>query len=354
MPTQHSRLDRRRGAEAKEGLFGRRVARAAGAAARLHRLAQGGRHRRHRRRRLAAARGDRPRPVPGVLAPARRAQLDGLLGDRARQAADHGRRDEAAAAAADVRVLSSSAFRLGWRGNAGHRRPDLRWQLELKRGGGGKNGVSAVNGTRAAADAGAWSVVASRIAGESFDAVGLACERCRLPELRAQGVEGVALVSAPSEPLATTRLPALPTAGGSTKQGAAAGGMRLRITAHLANGTALPTASFIEGKLAAPTSTCRRCGLEKFAQREPAAVIVARDLYSTSARPAAASAARLAGLVVRRSPLLAHAATAEATDAAAGLEQLAPDGAVRCDPQRRTARRPPCRAGVRAGGGDVS
>ena len=67
------RLDRRRGAEAAEGLFGRRVARAAGAAARLHRLAQGGRHRRHRRRRLAAARGDRPRPVPGVLAPARRA-----------------------------------------------------------------------------------------------------------------------------------------------------------------------------------------------------------------------------------------------------------------------------------------
>ena len=53
------------------------------------------------------------------------------------------------------------------------------------------------------------------------------------------------------QPLATTRLPALPTAGGSTKQGAAAGGMRLRITAHLANGTALPVASFIEGKLAA-------------------------------------------------------------------------------------------------------
>ena len=255
----------------------------------------------------------------------------------------------------DVRVLSSSAFRLGWRGNAGHCRPDLRWQLELKRGGGGKNGVSAINGTRAAADAGAWSVVASRIAGESFDAVGLACpEGCSF-RLRAQGVEGVALVSAPSEPLATTRLPALPTAGGSTKQGAAAGGMRLRITAHLANGTALPTASFIEGKLAAAlgVDVSQVRVLEKFAQREPAAVIVTLDLYSTSARPAAASAARLAGLVVRRSPLLGTLRPLE-FDAAAGLEQLTPDGTVRVRPATSDGPPPAVPGAPRARAGGVS
>ena len=151
--------------------------------------------------------------------------------------------------------------------------------------------------------------------------------------------------------------------------------MRLRITAHLANGTALPTASFIEGKLAAAlgVDVSQVRVLEKFAQREPAAVIVTLDLYSTSARPAAASAARLAGLVVRRSPLLGTLRPLE-FDAAAGLEQLTPDGTVRVRPatsdgpppavpgaprgasRRRLVVRPPRRLGARRcrGGGASS
>ena len=131
--------------------------------------------------------------------------------------------------------------------------------------------------------------------------------------------------------------------------------MRLRITAHLANGTALPTASFIEGKLAAAlgVDVSQVRVLEKFAQREPAAVIVTLDLYSTSARPAAASAARLAGLVVRRSPLLGTLRPLE-FDAAAGLEQLTPDGTVRVRPATSDGPPPAVPGAPRARAGGVS
>ena len=163
----------------------------------------------------------------------------------------------------DVRVLSSSAYRLSWRGNAGHCRPDLRWQLEVKRGGGGKNGVSAVNGTRAAADAGAWSVVASRIAGESFDAVGLAC-----PEGAASDCGRRASRASRSFRRPASRSPRRGCRRcrrrAAAKQGAAAGGMRLRITAHQRTGRRYPQRrSSRASSRPRSASTCRRCACSR-------------------------------------------------------------------------------------------
>ena len=150
----------------------------------------------------------------------------------------------------DVRVLSSSAFRLGWRGAA----PATAAPISA-----GSSSSSAAAAARTASAPSTARVRRRTPARGRWSRAALPARAStrwgsRAPRVQASDCGRRASRASRSfrrqRAARHTRLPAL-TAGGSTKQGAAAGGMRLRITAHLAGGTALPTASFIEGKLAA-------------------------------------------------------------------------------------------------------